>query len=46
MADYAPRTSGCAQEIWTHVLAYNLIRTITARAGSTHGLKPAQAASA
>src|SRR5205085_9683125 len=28
------------KEIWTHVLAYNLIRTIMARAASTHDLMP------
>lgn len=28
------------KEIWTHVLAYNLIRTIMAQAGSKHSLKP------
>jgi hypothetical protein len=34
------------KDIWTHVLAYNLIRTIMARAASTHGIEPVQAASA
>lgn len=28
------------KEIWTHVLAYNLIRTIMAQAASQHGLEP------
>lgn len=28
------------KEIWTHVLAYNLIRTIMAQAASNHGLLP------
>jgi hypothetical protein len=28
------------KEIWTHVLAYNLIRTIMAQAAATHGLEP------
>ncbi|MCA9259066.1 MAG: IS4 family transposase [Planctomycetales bacterium] len=28
------------KEIWTHVLAYNLIRTIMAQAAATHGLAP------
>jgi hypothetical protein len=28
------------KEIWTHVLAYNLIRTIMAQAASKHGLPP------
>ena len=28
------------KEIWTHVLAYNLIRTIIAQAASKHDLKP------
>src|SRR4051794_9264136 len=28
------------KELWTHVLAYNLIRTIIAQAASTHGLEP------
>jgi IS4 transposase len=28
------------KEIWTHVLAYNLIRTIMAQAASTHGIEP------
>jgi hypothetical protein len=28
------------KEIWTHVLAYNLIRTIMAQAASEHGLEP------
>ena len=28
------------KEIWTHVLAYNLIRTIIAQAASEHGLEP------
>jgi hypothetical protein len=28
------------KEIWTHVLAYNLIRTIMAQAASTHGFLP------
>ncbi len=27
-------------ELWTHVLAYNLIRTIIAQAASKHGLEP------
>jgi len=28
------------KELWTHVLAYNLIRTIMAQAASTHGVEP------
>ena len=28
------------KEIWTHVLAYNLIRTVVAQAAVTHGLLP------
>ena len=28
------------KEIWTHILAYNLIRTIMAQAAATHGLEP------
>ncbi|MDB5312855.1 MAG: Transposase domain protein [Gemmataceae bacterium] len=28
------------KELWTHVLAYNLIRTIIAQAASKHGLDP------
>jgi hypothetical protein len=28
------------KEIWTHVLAYNLIRTIMAQAAAEHGLEP------
>ncbi len=28
------------KEIWTHVLAYNLIRTIIAQAATTHGIEP------
>jgi len=28
------------KEIWTHILAYNLIRTIIAQAAATHGLVP------
>lgn len=28
------------KEIWTHVLAYNLVRTIMAQAASKHGLSP------
>ena len=28
------------KEIWTHILAYNLIRTIMAQAASQHGLQP------
>jgi hypothetical protein len=28
------------KEIWTHVLAYNLIRTIIAQAASEHGIEP------
>jgi hypothetical protein len=28
------------KEIWTHVLAYNLIRTIIAQAASKHGMEP------
>ena len=28
------------KEIWTHILAYNLIRTIVAQAAATHGLLP------
>jgi hypothetical protein len=28
------------KEIWTHILAYNLIRTIMAQAATTHGIEP------
>lgn len=28
------------KEIWTHILAYNLIRTIIAQAASKHDVKP------
>ena len=28
------------KEIWTHLLAYNLIRTIIAQAATTHGIEP------
>jgi hypothetical protein len=28
------------KEIWTHILAYNLIRTIMAQAAAVHGLLP------
>jgi hypothetical protein len=28
------------KEIWTHILAYNLIRTIIAQAASQHGIQP------
>jgi len=28
------------KEIWTHLLAYNLIRTIMAQAASKHGIEP------
>ena len=28
------------KEIWTHILAYNLIRTITAQATTKHGVEP------
>jgi len=28
------------KEIWTHMLAYNLIRTIMAQAAATHSLEP------
>ena len=28
------------KEIWTHILAYNLIRTIMAQAASKHDMKP------
>lgn len=28
------------KELWTHILAYNLIRTIAAQAASKHGLEP------
>jgi hypothetical protein len=28
------------EELWTHILAYNLIRTIIAQAASKHGLEP------
>jgi hypothetical protein len=28
------------KEIWTHILAYNLIRTIMAQAASKHGIEP------
>jgi hypothetical protein len=28
------------KELWTHVLAYNLIRTIMAQAATKHGIEP------
>jgi hypothetical protein len=28
------------KELWTHILAYNLIRTIMAQAASKHGIEP------
>ena len=28
------------KEIWTHALAYNLIRTVMAQAAATHGMEP------
>ena len=28
------------KEIWTHILAYNLIRTIMAQAATKHGIDP------
>jgi DDE family transposase len=28
------------KELWTHILAYNLIRTIMAQAANTHGIEP------
>src|SRR5881392_324182 len=28
------------KELWTHILAYNLIRTIAAQAASKHGIEP------
>ena len=28
------------KEIWTHILAYNLIRTIIAQAATKHGIEP------
>src|SRR5262245_65922486 len=28
------------KELWTHILAYNLIRTIVAQAAAKHGLEP------
>src|SRR5262249_391366 len=28
------------KEVWAHVLAYNLIRTVMAQAAATHGLEP------
>lgn len=28
------------KEVWTHILAYNLIRTIAAQAASNHGIEP------
>ena len=28
------------KELWTHILAYNLIRTVIAQAASKHGLVP------
>src|SRR5881227_856332 len=28
------------KELWTHILAYNLIRTITAQAATKHGIEP------
>jgi len=41
MADLRCKTPELARkEIWTHVLAYNLIRTVMAQAAATHGLEP------
>ena len=28
------------KELWTHILAYNLIRTIMAQAATKHGIEP------
>ena len=28
------------KEVWTHVLAYNLIRTVMAQAAAAHGVEP------
>jgi hypothetical protein len=28
------------KEIWTHILAYNLIRTVMAQAATKHGIEP------
>src|SRR5207248_8084150 len=28
------------KELWTHILAYNLIRTVMAQAASKHGIEP------
>jgi len=28
------------KEIWTHILAYNLIRTVMAQAAVKHGIEP------
>jgi hypothetical protein len=41
MADLRCKTPELARkEIWTHVLAYNLIRTVMAQAAATHDLEP------
>jgi Transposase DDE domain len=41
MADLRCKTPELARkEIWTHVLAYNLIRTVMAQAAATHNLEP------
>ncbi len=31
---------GVRKEVWTHVLAYNLIRTVMAQAASEYGIQP------
>jgi hypothetical protein len=28
------------QEVWTHILAYNLLRTVMAQAAARHGVAP------
>ena len=33
------------KEIWTHILAYNLVRTIMAQAAMKHGLSRGRSAS-
>jgi hypothetical protein len=41
MADLRCKTPELVRkEIWTHVLAYNLLRTVMAQAAATHGLEP------
>jgi hypothetical protein len=41
MADLRCKTPELARkEIWTHILAYNLVRTVMAQAAATHDLEP------